>query len=162
MTRVLFTLLVLLASPWPGYAQDQGPVRVGMRVGDPPAGAVDVVGYDSGGRRDPFVSLVLPRRPVAASATGAAAPRKSGLAGLALADAQIRGIVRHGDQMLAIAEGPDNRSYVLHVKDRLLDAEVKAIDAQGVIFVERVDAATGRAPREIRKPLRPAAGGGIR
>ena len=76
--------------------------------------------------------------------------------------ARVGFVVRHGDQMLAIAEGPDDRSFVLHLKDRLFDAEVKSIDAQGVVFVELVDGATGRAPREIRKALRPAAEGGIR
>jgi len=151
--------VVVLAAGASASAQDQ--VRVGMRVGDPPATSDVVIGYDSGGRRDPFVSLVMPRRPAPSQAVQAG-PRRTGLAALAVADTHIRGIVRHGDEMLAIAEGPDARSFVLHVKDRLFDAEVKAIDGQGVVFLERLDGAAGRAPREIRKPLRPAAEGGIR
>lgn len=143
------TLLVLLATS----AAAQDPVRVGMRVGDPAAGDV-LVGYDSGGRRDPFVSLVLPKRPVTAAAAAEAGPRPTGLAALAVADAHVRGIVKHGDEMLAIVEGTDNQSFVVHVKDRLLDAEVKSIDARGVVFVERVEGATGAPPREVRKPLR--------
>jgi len=152
-------LFVTLLAAAPLLAQD--PVRVGMRVGDPPPTSDVVIGYDSGGRRDPFVSLVVPRRP-AATQPSEGGPRRTGLAALSVADAQIRGIVRHGEEMLAIAEGPDERSFVLHVKDRLLDAEVKAIDLQGVVFLERLEGASGRAPREIRKPLRPAAEGGNR
>ena len=159
MTRALLALAALAASAAPLIAQDA--VRVGSRVGDPPAATDVVVGYDSGGRRDPFVSLVVPRRPAAARAAEAG-PRRTGLAALSVADTQVRGIVKHGSEMLAIAEGPDNQSFVLHVKDRLFDADVKAIDARGVVFVERLEAEDGRAPREIRKPLRPASEGGNR
>ncbi len=158
MKTVVTTLAVMLAFSSSLLGQD--PVRVGMRVGDPPA-SVDVIGYDSGGRRDPFVSLVLPRRPTPTQAAQTG-PRPTGLAALSINDTQIRGIVRHGDDMLAIAQGPDNQSFVLHVKDRLFDADVKAIDGQGVLFIERLEGAGGRTPREIRKPLRPAAEGGIR
>ncbi len=159
MKKTVLALVVTCAVT--GSANAQDPVRVGMRVGDPASTSDVIVGYDSGGRRDPFVSLVVPRRPVPTQAA-ASGPRRTGLGALALADTKIRGVVRHGDQMLAIAEGPDDRSFVLHLKDRLFDAEVKSIDAQGVVFVELVDGATGRAPREIRKALRPAAEGGIR
>lgn len=153
-TATTLTLLVALAGP----AAAQDPVRVGVRVGDPPSGDV-VAGYDSGGRRDPFVSLVVPRRPATTAAAAEAGPRRTGLAALAVADAHVRGIVKHGGEMLAIVEGTDNQSFVVHVKDRLLDADVKSIDARGVVFVERVEGATGAPPREIRKPLRGAAEG---
>jgi hypothetical protein len=153
-TRIL-TCILAVACVAPAAAQDPPPappVRVGMRVGDV------VSGYDSGGRRDPFVSLIVTRRPNAAT-PAEGGPRRTGLGALALADTRIRGIVRHGAQMLAIAEGPDNQSFVLHVADRLLDAEVKAIDAQGVVFKERQEGALGGTPREVRKALRPAAEG---
>ncbi len=160
MKKIAITLAVMFTCTSAVSAQD--PVRVGMRVGDPPASAeIDVIGYDSGGRRDPFMSLVVPRRPTPAR-VAEGGPRPTGLAALSINDTQIRGIVRHGDEMLAIAEGPDNQSFVLHVRDRLFDAEVKAIDGQGVLFVERLDGESGREPRQIRKPLRPAAEGGNR
>ena len=159
MTRVLRVLAVVLACSVPLVAQDA--VRVAGRVPDPPAATDVVVGYDSGGRRDPFVSLVVPRRP-AATRAAESGPRRTGLSALSVADAQVRGIVKHGTEMLAIVEGADNQSFVLHVKDRLFDAEVRAIDARGVVFVERLEAEDGRTPREIRKPLRPAGEGGTR
>jgi hypothetical protein len=125
-------------------------VRVGMRVGDPP------IGYDSGGRRDPFVSLVMPRRPTPAQAAAIERPR-TGLGALSLADTVVRGIVRHGDEMMAIVEGANNQSYVLHVKDRLFDAEVRSIDERGVVFVERIEGAKLESPRVVRKTLRSGA-----
>jgi hypothetical protein len=144
-TSLTLALLCVLAAS--ARAQD---VRVGMRVGDPQ------IGYDSGGRRDPFVSLVLPRRPTPVQAATAERPR-TGLGALSLADVNVRGIVRHGDEMMAIVEGPDNQSFVLHVKDRLFDAEVRSIDERGVVFVERLEGTKLDSPRVIRKTLRTAA-----
>jgi hypothetical protein len=56
--------------------------------------------------------------------------------------------------MMAILENPDKQSYVAKVKDRLSDAVIKSIDADGVVFVEIPDAGTNARPREIRKLLR--------
>ncbi|HSG00729.1 MAG TPA: hypothetical protein VLA20_06340, partial [Vicinamibacterales bacterium] len=61
MKKIVLAFVVTCAVTGSAHAQD--PVRVGMRVGDPPATSDVVVAYDSGGRRDPFVSLVVPRRP---------------------------------------------------------------------------------------------------
>jgi hypothetical protein len=159
MTPRVLAAVFIVAGVATGQAQE--PVRVGSRVGGSPETA-DAARYESGGRRDPFVSLVMPRRPSPSTATTYAGRRPTGLAGLSVSDIQIRGIVRHGDQMTAIAEGPDNQSFVLRVKDRLFDAEVKAIEARGVVLVARVDTPTGVEAREIRKPLRPAGEGGGR
>lgn len=126
-------------------------IPVGSRVGEFPSG------YDDGGRRDPFGSLVAPRRSSAPAAEGAR-PR-SGLAGIALADITVRGIVRNGQVMLAILEGPNKQSFVTRVKDRLLDAAVVSVDADGVVFSEQLEGS--RAISQVRKSLRPA-GEGIR
>ncbi len=122
-------------------------IAVGSRVGE------ILSTYDSGGRRDPFFSLVTPRR---SDGAGGADLRKkpAGLAGVALADVLVRGIVRNGDTMLAILEAPDRRSYVSRVNDRLLDATIVRIDAEGVIFGEQVE--RGMAPNHLRKSLRPS------
>lgn len=123
-------------------------VRIGARVGDPAAG-----GYDSAGRRDPFVTLIAPRRTSPVPQQTLMRPR-TGLAALALADVSITGLTRAGDTMFAILTGPDKQSFVLHVSDRLLDAAVKSIDQQGVVFVQQIE---GGKPQEIRKALRAAA-----
>lgn len=122
------------------------PIAIGSRVGEL------MSSYDSGGRRDPFTSLVAPRR----SATGSEGRSRppSGLAGVALADVLVRGVLRNGNTMLAILEGPNRQSYVSRVNDRLLDASVARIDADGVIFAEQAE--RGTAPNHLRKSLRPS------
>ncbi|ODS56087.1 MAG: hypothetical protein ABS36_06585 [Acidobacteria bacterium SCN 69-37] len=122
------------------------PIAVGSRVGE------ILSSYDSGGRRDPFASLVTAKR--TGSGAEGARPRPAGLAGVALADVLVRGVVRNGDTMLAILEGPNRQSFVSHVNDQLLDATVSRIDANGVIFAERVE--RGVAPNHLRKSLRPS------
>ncbi|HEX5214958.1 MAG TPA: hypothetical protein VFV98_05815 [Vicinamibacterales bacterium] len=124
-------------------------IPVGSRVGELPTG------YDSGGRRDPFLSLIAPKR-VAGSAVGGAnslRPR-TGLGSIALADVAVKGIVKNGKVMLAILEGANKQSFVARVQDRLLDGAIKSIDNEGVVFVEAAD--PGMRPNEIRKTLRPA------
>ena len=73
---------------------------------------------------------------------------------MALADVLVRGVVRNGDTMLAILEGPNRQSFVSRVNDRLLDASIARIDADGVIFAEKVE--RGMAPNHLRKSLRPS------
>ena len=144
MKVVLFTgALVLAASS--AFAQQ---IPVGTRVGDVPAS-----GYDSAGRRDPFVTLIAPKRAVTGAPVGAGARPRTGLSSLALADVAVTGLTKTGKGMLAILQGPDKQSFVLHVKDQLFDATVKSIDSQGVVFVQTLD---GR-PQEVRKTLRAAA-----
>ena len=123
-------------------------IPVGSRVGEVPTG------YDSGGRRDPFLSLIAPKR-VAVSGGGANSLRpRSGLASIALADVTVKGIVKNGKVMLAILEGANKQSFVARVQDRLMDGAIKSIDNEGVVFVEVAD--PGMRPNEIRKTLRPA------
>jgi len=117
---------------------------IGTRVGEMPTG------YNDGGRRDPFSSLVRPKRTGPASLDGK--PR-TGLATLALADVTVKGIVKVGSTMQAILEAPSKQSFMARVKDRLLDAWVQSIDAAGVVFAEEVTTGT---PPQVRKGLRPA------
>lgn len=130
----------------PSIATLPAAIPVGSRVGEL------LSGYDDGGRRDPFGSLVTPRR--TSTATSENGRPRTGLAGLALADVEVRGIVRSGDTRLAILQGPNNQSYVSRVKDRLADATIVSIDRDGVVFSEQLEGS--RAISQIRKALRPA------
>lgn len=127
-------------------------IPVGSRVGTLTSG------YDDGSRRDPFSSLVTPRRSATPSSVDNARPR-SGLASLSLGDVIVTGISKVGDMRLAILEGPNKQSFVARPKDRLFDATVVSIDADGVIFNEQIDGS--RATNQVRRSLRPA-GEGIR
>jgi Tfp pilus assembly protein PilP len=146
-TRLVLALAFVVAAPGTALAQ----LPVGTPVGFPVSS-----GYDAGGRRDPFVSLVVPKRP---SPTAPAAERATGtLRGLALADARVTGIIKAGSRFLATVEAPDKRSFSVRVDDRLLDAIVKRIEADAVVFVEfEANPYSGTGPREVRKTLRPAA-----
>lgn len=146
-------LLFVLAAPVAASAQAAAtPVAVHAPAPAIPLGThvglAPMSGYDDGGRRDPFGSLVLPKRTAAPSADGR--PR-AGLAAVALSDVTVKGIVRTGDTMLAILESPGRQSFVSRVKDRLLDATIVSIDRDSVVFSDR----TSGRPTEVRKPLRP-------
>lgn len=141
-----FMLVALSATP--GYAQ----IPVGTYVGG------TVSGYDSAARRDPFVSLIAPKRPTPTQ-PGAGRPLQPGLRSISLADVSVTGVLRRGTVMMAILQGPDRQSYVAKIQDRLMDAVVKRIDAQGVVFAEVVEPGMGARPQEIRKALRGAAEG---
>ena len=149
MKTVILALVCALAATAPALAQEKLPL--GTRVGS----ATSTSGYEDGGRRDPFVSLVASKK----NATGAAATRlRPGLAGVAVADIAVKGIIHNGTAAIAILEGPGGKSFIARNKDHLQDAVVKSIDADGVTFVEQVVDAIGAVhSRDIRKPLRPGA-----
>ncbi len=137
----------------PVLASVPAPIPVGSRVGEMSSD------YDDGGRRDPFASLVVAKkRPTNLPTMSASRPRR-GLAGLALADVSVSGVVRSGDKMLAILAGPNNQSYVTHADDHLLDATVVRVEDDGVVFAAAAD--VGGPVSQVRKLLR-SAGEGIR
>jgi hypothetical protein len=137
----------LLAAPAAAQIPAAANIPIGTRVGDSAPGSI----YDSAGRRDPFVTLVATRRP---TTTGVAPGLRgrTGLASMALADVSINGLARVGKTMMVILEGPNKTSYSARVGDRLADAQIKSIDAQGVVFVEMYEG--GGRGQEIRKALR--------
>ena len=106
--------------------------------------------YEPEGRRDPFVSLMVRGR------EASTAPRRIvGLSGLTIGEVALRGIVRSRGAFIAIVSGPDNKSYIIKVGDRLADGIVKAIAADAVIFAQEVnDPLSLVKQRDIRKPLR--------
>ena len=111
--------------------------------------------YEPDGRRDPFVSLITPKK---AAAPAAPARRRAGLAGLALADVSVKGIVQNGSVTLAVLEGPGGKSFVARSRDRLQDATVTHIDIDGVLFAQQVVDAVGEpGTRNVRKSLRQTA-----
>ena len=122
-------------------------IKVGTKVGEPRP--IDGGSYDSLGRRDPFVSLISPRR-----GTTESAPRTShGLGSFMVNDVVVTGIARKGDVMFAILQGADKQSYVAKVNDKLADAVIKRIDAQGVVFLEVPKPGETNKPQETRKAL---------
>ena len=112
----------------------------------------ELYSYDSGGRRDPFVSLL---------ARGADLPsdreRPDGLVGLSVNEVALRGVVLSDGAYLAVLEAPDNRTYIVRADDRLFDGSVKEIAADGIVFLQEVnDPLALVSVREVRKGLQDA------
>ena len=142
----ILVLAVAVTAAGPALAQ----IPVGTRVGEAPI----PTGYDSGGRRDPFSSLIAPKRPLPGQMFGKV---MTGLKTFAVADVTVTGVVKWGQSWMAILENADKQSYVAHVKDAIADATIKSIDSQGVVFVEAFQPGSTARPQEIRKTLRRAA-----
>jgi Tfp pilus assembly protein PilP len=106
--------------------------------------------YRPEGRRDPFLNLV---------GTGTDAKVTSrkgeGSAGLTVAEITVRGIMQSRGSLVAMIQGPDNKTYIVHQGDKLLDGTIKSITPQGLIVVQEVtDPLSLIKQREVRKLLR--------
>jgi len=106
--------------------------------------------YQTDGRRDPFLNLLgtgSEPRPVGR--------RSDGLAGLALGEITVRGIMQSRDALVAMVAGPDNKTYIVHQGDRLLDGQIKTITHDGLVVLQRVtDPLSTIKQREVQKLLR--------
>lgn len=107
-------------------------------------------GHDQAGRRDPFADPAAPR---AGAATG---ERPGGLAGLAVDDAVLRGIVQTREDRVAFLEAPDGRTYAVRPADRLYDGAVQEIAADVVLFLRDAAGSASAEERVVRKRLRGA------
>lgn len=145
MKKRMLMIPVLLMMAAPSAAQQ--PIAVGSRVGSAPAS-----GYDDLGRRDPFVSLVTPKK--IPGATSQAKPA-AGLAALSVADVLVTGIMKVGAEPIALLQGPDGKSFPTKRGDHVRDGVVTRIEADAVIFVVQVEDVLGVLhPKETRKAIR--------
>lgn len=151
MIRLVTALGIAACLAATGAAQEpQTTLKIGTRVGLPESG------YQEVGRRDPFAPLVTP--PSVAPPPASLEPRAAGLAGQAVADVELKGVVAAGTTRLALFAAADGKTYMARVQDRLHDAVVRRIDADAVVLMTTPSAQGGA--REVRKQIRPAAGGG--
>jgi len=126
-----------------------------MLAAQTPAAVPTPKAYADGGRRDPFVSLIVPKAAPNVSANSRPKPAVAGLAGLAVSDAVVKGLIKSGTTFIALLQGPDGRTYMARRQDRLQDGVVTRIESDGVVFTERAADATGIVhSRDVRKPLR--------
>jgi Tfp pilus assembly protein PilP len=106
--------------------------------------------YDPAGRRDPFISLL---------GTGTEARQASkkgdGPAGMTVAEISVRGVMQSRSGLIAMVQGPDNKTYIVHPGDKLLDGAIKSITPQGLVIEQAVnDPLSVVKQREVRKLLR--------
>ncbi len=128
----------------PATGQPQAPAVA------PPPEPAEVYTYQPEGRRDPFVSLLR-----TGVETPLASRRGEGAAGLSVAELSVRGTVLSHGEFIAMVQGPESRTYLVHQGDRLLDGTIKTITAEGLVIVQEVNDPLSLVPtREVRKLLR--------
>ncbi len=140
-TALLSALLAGLGggAPAAGAQPSPAPPRDAGRAPEAP------VGRGADGGRDPFVRSVVRDSP------GPVEVRPAGVAGLAVDQAVLRGVVTTREGRLAVLEGPDAKSYVVRRSDRLYDVTVLEITADAVRFLRNE---ADPAERVVRKRLR--------
>ena len=135
-------------SAQPAAPQKPAPAGAAPTAEAPPQ--AEAYTYRAEGRRDPFQTLI-------GVGTGvvAASRRGEGTSGLAVGEISVRGIMQSRGSLVAMVMGPDNRTYIVHQGDKLLDGTIKTITPQGLIVVQEVnDPLSLVKQREVRKLLR--------
>lgn len=137
------------ATSAPGAPAGQG---AAAPAGTPEAGPTPAEGYSyqPDGRRDPFLNLL---------GTGSeprnAGKRNEGPAGLTVAEISVRGVLESRGSLIAMVEGPDKKTYVVHAGDKFRDGTIRSITSQGLVIVQEVnDPLSLVKQREIHKLLR--------
>ena len=109
--------------------------------------------YDPENRRDPFLTLV--NRGTDARAGRNVAARPEGVAGVAVEEVVVRGILQSRGGWVAMIASPSGRTYTIKPGDKLLDGSVRTINGQAVILMQEVnDPLSLEKQREVRKFLR--------
>lgn len=107
--------------------------------------------YAPQGRRDPFRSLI------GTGGDPAPPPRRmaDGLAGMRIEELSVRGIMQTRSQLVAMVQGTDNRTYLLHEGDHVADGVVKAVVSDGLVMLQDVSDPRGEPrTREVRRLLK--------
>jgi Tfp pilus assembly protein PilP len=153
----IFAALVIVASAAAGaQASAQTPAAPASaqtsaapaNPGPPPPPSSESYTYQSEGRRDPFVNLL-------GTGTEPSGKRSEGAAGLSVGELSVRGVLESKGTLIAMVEGPDKKTYVVHQGDKLLDGTIRSITPQGLVIVQEVnDPLSLVKQREIRKLLR--------
>ena len=107
--------------------------------------------YDPQGRRDPFQSLIGPAPKIAPG------QRPPGPPGFLIDEIKLQGVIRTKQQgLIGMINGPDNRSWLLKVGDKVLDGEVIRVTPSSVVFRQEVNDPTRiERFREVVKDLSP-------
>ena len=79
---------------------------------------------------------------------------------MTVGEISVRGIMQSKGALVAMVQGPDNKTYIVHQGDKLLDGTIKSINAQGLIVDQQVtDPLSIAKHREVSKLLRSFEGG---
>jgi type IV pilus assembly protein PilP len=152
--RVLFAVVILAAPAAVAHAQAPAPAVEQATAADAPPDAAPVAPiesytYDPSGRRDPFLDLLNsgsePRQP---------SGRPEGPASMMVGELSLRGVLQSKGELIAMIKGPDNKTYLVHRGDKLLDGTIKNITPQGLVILQEInDPLSLEKQREVRKML---------
>jgi len=111
--------------------------------------AAEAYTYEPEGRRDPFVSLV------GTGIESSVVKKGEGPAGMLIAEISVRGIMQSKGAYVAMIEGADKKTYVVHNGDKLADGTIKSVMPTGLVIMQEVnDPLSLVKQREVRKLLR--------
>jgi Tfp pilus assembly protein PilP len=147
MIAVLATAAALQAPPAQQPPAAPQPPAAAAAAQPPQA---EVYSYQPEGRRDPFLTLL---------GTGADnrsnTRRGDGAAGITTAEISVRGILQSRTGLVAMIQGPDNKTYIVHQGDKVADGSIKTITPQGLVVMQEVnDPLSLVKQREVTKLLR--------
>ena len=92
------------------------------------------------------------------AARGEVIGQGEGPAGLTVGEISVRGVMQSRGALVAMIQGPDNKTYIVHQGDKLLDGTIKSVTPQGLVVVQEVnDPLSLIKQREVRKQIRPEA-----
>jgi len=126
----------------------QAPATPAPPAVKPPPGEGYV--YRADGRRDPFLSLIG-----TGSTPRDTSRRGDGPSWMTVGEISVRGIMQSRGALVAMIQGPDNKTYIVHQGDKLSDGTIKTITPQGLVVIQEVnDPLSLVRQREVRKLLR--------
>ena len=156
--RTLALSLVVLGVTAVAVAAPQTPAPAAPPTTQTPAQAqvpapspADTFTYNPDGRRDPFVSLLTKGGERHVPRPG---QDLEGVAGLAVEELTVRGIVSSPTGLVAMVQSPDRKTYLVRQNDKLLDGIVKSVTAEGLVILQEVnDPLSLVKQKEVRKML---------
>jgi Tfp pilus assembly protein PilP len=78
-----------------------------------------------------------------------------GPAGMLVAEISVRGIMQSKGAYVAVVEGSDKKTYIVHAGDHFADGTIKTVMPTGLVIVQDVnDPLSLVKQREVRKLLR--------
>jgi Tfp pilus assembly protein PilP len=108
--------------------------------------------YAPENRRDPFTNLLG-----TGDAPSLTSRRGDGVSGMLTAEISVRGVMKSGASLVALVQGPDNRTYLVKTGDKLMDGSVRSVTQQGLVILQTVnDPLSLEKTREVRRLLRSA------
>ena len=161
--RIIIAIFIASATTMLGAQQAKTPAPAAAKPATPAPAAAKAVApsapvgppadsytYDPGGRRDPFLNLIATVDPRSQARKG-----EGGAAGMNISEISVRGVLQSRGTLVAMIMGPDNKTYIVHQGDKLLDGAIRLITPQGLVIDQEVnDPLSVVRQREVRKLLR--------